>query len=536
MKKITFLLIAFGLVTSSGHAQLISTIAGNGTAGFSGDGGQATVAEIQYAYGIAIDATGNIYIADQANCRIRKVNTNGIMSTVAGTGAFGYSGDGGQATAASMGDPSGVAVDAAGNVYIADANNARTRKITIGTGIISTVAGNGVGGFSGDGGQATAAEVNGNSGIWIAANGTMYIGDMSNQRVRKVTTAGVISTYAGNGTGGFSGDGGQATAAELNGPDQITTDAAGNLYISDYSNNRIRKVTTSGVISTYAGTGVAGYNGDNIQATAAQINGVECSAIDAAGNLYLADLNERIRKVAATGVITTVAGTGVAGYNGDGIQATTAELNLPTRVAVDNAGNIYINDEINARIRKLGGAVLPVTLLSFTAEYNQAMNNVRLDWVTATETNNKYFTIERSTDGENFIEITEVNGAGNSTVALYYNAIDPSPISGIDYYRLKQTDFDGNFRYSDIVPVNVPMAFSLYPNPANNILHIATPLSTGRSLIVVYNMIGSELINTSYTNQSNIDLPVNSLPNGLYLLKVTTDNGSTWIKKVEINR
>jgi len=535
MRKITLPFIVLAFLSTSVSAQLISTVAGNGSGGFSGDGGQATAAEIQSAYGLAIDATGNIYIADQANCRVRKVNTNGVMSTLAGTGVFGYSGDGGQATAAKMGDPSGVAVDAAGNVYIGDANNARTRKVTVATGIITTVAGNGVGGFSGDGGQATAAEVNGNSGIWIAANGTMYIGDMSNQRVRKVTTAGVISTYAGNGTAGFSGDGGQATAAELNGPDQITTDATGNLYISDYSNNRVRKVTTAGVISTIAGTGVAGYNGDGIQATAAQINGVESCAIDAGGNIYLGDLNERVRRIAPNGIISTYAGTGVTGYNGDGIQATTAEIFLPTRVAVDNAGTLYINDEINERIRKVGGVPLPVKLLTFTAEYNEAMGNVGLNWVTATETNNKYFTIERSTDGENFSDIAEVAGAGNSTVTLYYNTIDPSPIPGIDYYRLKQTDLDGNYQYSAIVPVNVPFNFLLYPNPANNLIHIITPVS-GKTLVRVYNMLGSELIANSYTNQSNIDLAVSNLPNGVYLVRIQTDNGNSWIKRVEINR
>jgi hypothetical protein len=539
MKKITILFTIFLLPLSLLRAQLISTVAGNGTQGFFGDGGQATAGEINWVYGIAIDGTGNMYLADQANCRVRKVNTNGVITTFAGTGAFGFSGDGGQATAAQMGDVGGVSVDPAGTVvYIGDLNNARVRMVTVATGIIKTVAGNGMGGFSGDGGQATAAEVSSNYGVWIDQTGTnFYIGDYGNQRVRKVVVAtGIIKTVAGNGTGGFSGDGGQATAAELSGPDQICTDPAGNLFISDYGNNRVRKVNTSGVIITLAGTGVAGYNGDNIQATAAQISGVESVALDASGNVYLADLTERIRKVATTGIITTVAGNGSGGYNGDGIPATTAWLNLPTRVATDFANAVYIGDEFNARIRKIGGTPLPIKLISFNALYSEALNDVQINWATASEIDNKLFTVERSANGEDFSVLTEVAGAGNSSSTKYYYATDPSPTPGIIYYRLKQTDYDGNYVYSDIKSVNIPVVFSVYPNPANHTLNVIPPQANGKTIITLYNVLGVPVLSTSSTNQASIEILVDNLPKGIYLLKAQTDNGSAMVKKVEILR
>lgn len=537
MKKIIFLLIGF-LPLSFLHAQLIYTVAGNGSGGFSGDGGQATAAEINAVYGHSLDNAGNMYLADQANARIRKVNTNGVMSTFAGNGTWGFSGDGGQATAAELGDVGGVSVNPAGTlVYIGDNNNNRVRMVTVGTGIIKTVAGNGVGGYSGDGGQATAAEVNGNYGVWVDhTTGNFYIGDYANHRIRMVTVAsGIIKTVAGNGVGGWTGDGGQATAAEINYPDQICTDAAGNLYIADYGNNIVRKVNTSGIITTLAGTGATAYNGDNIQATAANILGVEQVAVDASGNVYLADLNERIRKVAPSGIITTVAGTGATGYNGDGIPATTAWLYLDTRVAVDAANAIYIGDEINERIRKLAGAPLPVNMLYFKAEYSETMSNVQINWATATETNNKSFTIERSTAvGEDFTVLTEVNGAGTTSSAHYYNTVDPSPLPGTMYYRIKQTDFDGNYVYSDVVPVNIPYTFSVYPNPTSHTLNIIPPVANGKTIISIYNVLGVQVMQTVSENQPNIELSVDNLPRGIYMVKAQTEDGKSLVKKVEV--
>ncbi len=373
-------LFCFAVVPGNAHAQIkipaggiINTVAGNGTYGYSGDGGVATSAELRDPEGLAVDIAGNIYIADLYNNRIRKVTaTTGDISTVAGNGygvccTGGYSGDGGAATSAELYWPEGVAVDKASNIYIADTYNNRIRKVTAVTGIIVTVAGNGTAGYNGDGIAATSAEVNYPGALTVDTAGNIYIADTGNNRVRKVTVStGKISTVAGDGTEGYSGDGGAATSAELYYPYGVAVDTAGNIYFADTRNYRIRKVTVStGKISTVAGDGTSGYSGDGGAATSAEINpfGV---AVDTPGNIYIGDAdNERVRKVtASTGLISTVAGDGyedhgrngtyVGGYSGDGGLATSAELNLPSPVALDAAANIYIGDVDNNRVRAVG--------------------------------------------------------------------------------------------------------------------------------------------------------------------------------------
>jgi trimeric autotransporter adhesin len=339
-------------VTTAG---IISTVAGKGGDGFSGDGGPATAAQLYGPGGVAVDSSGYLYIADEGNNRVRIVTAAGVISTVAGNGIPGFGGDGGAATAAQLNLPSSVAVDNAGNLYIADQRNNRIRKATT-AGIISTVAGEGGNGFSGDGGPATAAVLNYPVNVAIDNAGNLYIADSENNRIRGVTTAGIISTAAGNGSIGFSGDGGEATAALLNIPWGVTIDNAGNLYFSDSGNARIRKVTPAGVISTVAGDGVSGFGGDGGPATAAQMRNPKGVTVDSEGNLYIADEgNHRIRKVTAAGVICTVAGNG-AGFGGDGGPATAAQLYFPSGVAVDSVGNLYIADYLNNRIRKITAA------------------------------------------------------------------------------------------------------------------------------------------------------------------------------------
>jgi sugar lactone lactonase YvrE len=220
----------------------ITTFAGNGTQGFSGDGGPATSAGLSYPGGVAVDAAGNLYIADTSNHRVRKVSTSGTITTVAGNGTFGFSGDDGPATNATLSYPTEVAVDAVGNLYIADTGNLRVRKVSA-SGTITTVAGNGIYGFSGDGGPATNASLVIPRGVAVDAVGNLYIADYGNSRVRKVSSWGTITTVAGNGSPGFSGDGGPATSAALGYPRGVAVDAAGNLYIADTDNNRVRKVS-----------------------------------------------------------------------------------------------------------------------------------------------------------------------------------------------------------------------------------------------------------------------------------------------------
>ena len=448
---------------------IITTVVGTGTAGNTGDGGSAASAQLSVPQYLAVDRSGNLYIADTGNHRVRKVSAAGVISAFAGTGAAGYGGDGGLAISAQLQDPEGVAVDASGNVCIVDSSNNRVREVSAG-GVINTVAGNGTNGSTGDGGAATSGQIAGSYGVavdtagdlfiaefygnkirkvvggiigteggngvtfsgdngpatnaqlasvlgvaadglgdvfiadnaavreiaatgiitTVAGNGTccgsasgvaanatavspegvaldgsgnIFIPDFFNV-VRKVSTNGTITTVAGNGTSGYSGDGSSATGAELgNPPGGLAVDGAGNIFISDTSNNRIRKVSATGTITTVAGNGTAGFGGDGGLATAAQLSGPQAVAIDGSGNLYIADSgNNRIRKVSAAGVIMTFAGNGTGGFSGDGGLAVSAQLQVPLGVAVDSAGNVFIADTVNSRVREVsaGGTIATI--------------------------------------------------------------------------------------------------------------------------------------------------------------------------------
>ncbi len=335
------------------YTYLIHTIAGNGTAGFSGDGGQALSALVNGSLSIIADPAGNLLFTDSTNNRVRKITPAGVISTFAGTGTAGWSGDSGQATAAALNAPFGLGIDAAGNVYVADSGNNRVRKITP-AGVITTVAGDGTDAAGGDGGQATAAQLGSISGLAFDAAGNLYITQRFYNRVRKVTPAGMISTIAGTGVAGSSGDNGQATSAQLYFPIAVAVSTAGEILIAELYGHRVRRITTAGVISTIAGTGVAGFSGDNGQATAAQLNYPAGVYVSPTGEIYIPDrLNYRLRKVAANGVITTVAGNGSVGTPGDGGPALTANINEPSFIAFDADGNLYIPERSGARVRKV---------------------------------------------------------------------------------------------------------------------------------------------------------------------------------------
>jgi trimeric autotransporter adhesin len=354
-------------------AQTISTIAGNGTAGFMGDGGPATSCELHGPYGTFIDRNGNIYIADALNHRIRKINTVGVITTIAGTGVAGYSGDGSLSTSAQLNRPTDVAVDSLGNVYIADELNFVVRKINP-SGIISTCAGTGVSGYTGDGGLATAAQLTRVNLLSIDKARNLYISLYEDNVIRKVNAGtGIITTIAGTGVQGFSGDGGLATSATFYSTCKVAFDNAGNIYIADEYNQRIRKINTSGIVTTVAGTGAIGFSGDGGLATSASLNYPEGIAVDISGNLYISDkLNERVRKVtASTGIITTIAGTGAQSYTGDGGLATSATLYYPEELSFDVFGNMYISDWGNNVIRKVTNVSVGINQIS---QVNESLN------------------------------------------------------------------------------------------------------------------------------------------------------------------
>ena len=356
---------AFG----SSSAGPITTIAGTGTAGFSGDGGPAKRAKLDGPQSVALDRQGNVYILDARNNRVRRVSPGGKITTIAGGGKGDLNaGDGGPATSAVLTLPDTVAVDTRGNVYIAGEANV-VRKVSRG-GTISKFAGR----YpedpaalplpipcGSDGGPATSAELLTPFGMAVDARGNVYIAEADGYRVRKVSPSGTITTIAGTGKFGFSGDGGPATSARLKNPQDVAVDGKGNVYIADSADNRVRKVSPGGRITTFAGTGKRGFSGDGGRATRAKLSTPSGIAIDGNDNVYIADYsNARVRKVSPSGKITTIAGTGDGisrgyGFSGDGGPAIRAQLNGPDDVAVDGKGNVYIADRGNERVRMVRG-------------------------------------------------------------------------------------------------------------------------------------------------------------------------------------
>lgn len=333
----------------------IETVAGAGGAGDRGDGGQARSAQFHEPRAVAADGAGNFYVADTFNHRIRRVNPEGVITTVLGTGVAGFSGDGGPGTQAQIYWPHSVAVDPTGSaVFVADTANHRIRRLDLATGTVSTVAGSGQAGFGGDGGPATAALLRGPKAVLAGLGGEIFIADTANDRVRRVDPSGTITTVAGTGAAGFSGDGGPATSAQLYAPRALALDPAGNLHVADDNNDRIRKIDGAGVITTVAGAGTTGYEGDGGPATAALLNRPRGVVFDAEGNLYLADSgNHAIRMVDPAGTIITVAGNGRRGFDGDGGPAEDARLFSPRGVAVGPAGALFIADSGNDRVRRV---------------------------------------------------------------------------------------------------------------------------------------------------------------------------------------
>ena len=533
MKRIVYVLGCAIMLFTLGfahcaNAQIITTIAGNGTPGLAGDGTPAIGAELYNPDGIYLDTSGNIFVADQANNCIRKINAAGIISTIAGNGTPGYSGDGGQATAALLNAPISVILDHSGNIFFAEYGNHVIRKINP-LGVISTIAGTGLPGFMGDGGQATAARFNGPEGLSLDAVGNMYIADAHNQCIRKINTLGVISTIAGTGSAGYNGDGIAATTAQLNNPFGIFADGEGNIFIADQSNNRIRKVSTLGIISTIAGTGGAGFAGDTNPATAALLNDPVDVFLDGAHNGYIPDkLNGCIRKVDAGGIITTIAGTGTSGYSGDGGAPTLAELNWPTFVFVDTASKIYFTDYQNNRIREITECIVSIT-------HQPSPDTVLVG-------SNAIFTVTtpisfpayqwQEDPGTGFVNLSNVwpySGVFTDSLTIH----SASALLNSTHYRCVVTNGSAcvDTSSSAILLVHSAAAthqlnadeFRIFPNPAHDNIIVNVPTSPVEGDIELISELGDILIRQKITGY-NTTINLNGLSVGMYIIKIRCDN------------
>lgn len=335
---------------------VITTFAGAGAAGFGGDNGAAATARLSFPGDIAVSSNGDVFIADTNNMRVRRITPRGIITTVAGTGIYGFQGDDGAATSAALAGPRGIALDESGNLYIADTLNHRIRKVSA-EGVITTIAGGNAAGFSGEGTAAQLARLNLPTAVAVDRRGNVYVADSGNHRIRRISAAGVITTVAGGGINGFRGDGGPASVALLNAPQSLALDVEENLYVADTGNHRIRKIDPRGVIATVAGSdAAAGDGGPAVDASLFEPSGI---AVDATGNVFIADsANHRVRRVTPQGIISTMAGDGSAGYSGDGGSAALAQLNHPNGLAVDRAGTLYIADTGNHAVRRVSGGII----------------------------------------------------------------------------------------------------------------------------------------------------------------------------------
>lgn len=532
MKRVLLLLafLPFAL-----HGQTINTIVGNGSLAYPGDGTAATAAGVYNPSGVAYDHAGNLYVSASDNHCIRKVTPAGIITTVAGTGSAGYGGDGGPATNAQLNRPIKIYIDGADNLFISDMANHRVRKVTP-AGIITTVAGTGALGFSGDGGMATNARLYNPSGVGFDLAGNMYIADYTNQRIRKVNTAGYISTCVGNGYGIYAGDGGPATAASINGAFGVAVTPNGELYIADAGNDVVRYVNASGIISTFAGTGSGAFSGDGGLATAADLHNPAGVCIDGTGTVYIADqFNMRIRKVVG-GIITTIAGDGTYGFSGDGGSATLAQLSNTNEITVSPAGDVVICDDANYRVR----------MINMTCPDGFGSNPLN-DTVTAGADGTFYVTVpyagatyqwQQGVGGvyTNIVNILPYAGATSDTLTIvgattvydstYYRCVislgaNCTGTSAAAILRVKAAD---TCTCSNLAVSAAKLArVTVYPNPAQDYVEINVP-GNDRCTATLYNQLG-QLVRTQDAISGAHRLDIKTLPAGIYLLKLRIGDG-----------
>ena len=549
-------------IPGKSDAQIITTIAGTGTAGYSGDGGAATMAKLNVNNYTTFDDAGNMYITDAYNYRIRQVGTDGIISTYAGTGVSGFTPDGFPATASGVSEPFGITTDTHNNIFFADFAQKRIRKIDP-SGIMTTVAGTGVGGITGDGGPATDAELFGPGGIAVAPTGEIYISDANS--IRKIDASGIITTIAGAGiTYGFSGDGGPATAALVENPAQIAIDGAGNILFADVSNCRIRKIDGTGTITTIAGSGafgvtsgLGGFSGDGGPATNALLNMSTGVAVDDAGNIYISDYyNHRIRKVDGTSTITTIAGSGTTGpggggYSGDSGPATSALLKQPYTISISCAGNVYISDRSNNCVRVVSYDQPPV----FTLGASQHMTVCKNAAAVSTDTLLAITDADAGQAETWSLVVPAAHGtatgaySGTSTgssvlpVGLSYT---PTPgYTGNDSFAVQVTDCGYVAGYTVVYvtvedcSLSAPLTsaatgLQVWPNPASGTVEVNLALNTAEAIHVsLTNLLGVQVKEATTTANTATSLQLD-VPDGLYFVTATGASGQ-WVAKVVVS-
>jgi len=534
--KTSFIILFF--ISPVLYGQNISTVAGNGSSVFSGENVISTSASTPNPAGGTFDRYGNYYFADIVNShRIRCISTNGIITTVVGNGVAGFSGDGGLATGASLNRPHSIKLDTAGNFYIVDQQNSRIRKVDYSTGIISTIAGTGAFLHSGDGGHATLASFSNPQDIALDRKGNIYIADLGSHRIRKIDIMGSISTFAGSGTLGFSGDGGPAISAELGYPSGIEVDDTGNLYIADASSLvcRVRKVDTFGVITTIAGNGGSTFTSDGSLAVSTPIAPYKVAIYQ--GNLFICDqFNNRIYRIEqTTGILYNVAGNGIAGDGGDGGLATAASLNKPTGISIDACGNAYIANSWSSGTPGSGRRIRKVTFNPPTTP------TITISGITT------------ATVGATVTVSAAVSGAGSSyTIRWYRNSslFSTTTTPTTTFVKAAGTDtitarivptivycYDSTTAAPHLV-LETPVAIgyvperqvcSVYPNPAQQELAISSPYPI--HTITISSPLGQQWLAHSGSGSTVVRLSVAHLPPGMYIVRVNNSYSTKMIKE-----
>ncbi len=531
-------------INIAGHPSYLYTTSGDGSNTSLGDDGPAYLATIQSPRAMCSDTGGNVYICDVYVNKVRKININGIINTVAGNGATGDDGDGGPATLASlnMSGGGGVYVDREGNIYICNTTGMTIRKVTAATGIISTICGTAAkSGSSGDGGPAKAALIQGPLGICGDTTGNLYFADAGNNKIRMINTNGIISTIIGTGSGAYSGDGGPGISARLSVPRDLAMDKFGNLYIADYGNYVVRKyVLATGIITTFAGTGKPGNTGDGGPATAATLNTPARLAYDGANILYIADqFNFKVRSVnLTTGIIITSVANGISGFAGDGGPSIEGQLTQIGGLAFNNLGNIYISDISNKRIRVSPyNASIYITIASPTT----VESGTTLTFIAHASMIDD-ITFQWQLDG------TNISGATNSsyTVSIpgagsysYSCILTVSPECGEVFTSASNsiiiTSYSRGDLPSGLINPQISEGIKVYPNPVRGTLEITgTGIADGEAKVNIIDPLGRTILSkialvTDGKLQEQVDMQ--NLPAGMYLISVTDNSGKSRIFK-----